>query len=200
MKVIRQGLRQGLTFQQIIERLKGYRSTLQLAKHAFFEDIPPCKSTFIRKLALLHHQADDCPGPVNVTKHTDLLWYGIQVLAAVQRAGSTPYCTTALLAASFQPYLKPGGHSARAFGLSPFMVWEERQHYRLFTSAFVHSNLAHLRKSSQAAFASAALPQDLQCSANTTKLKLQKQFVGNTANMALKQSKFFRGQCHLPGC
>ena len=62
MKIIRQDLRQGLTFQQIIERLKSYMSTLQLAKDVCVENIPPYKSNLLHKLVLLHHQVDDAPG------------------------------------------------------------------------------------------------------------------------------------------
>ena len=70
-----------------------------------------------------------------------------KVIKSVEGITGLPAGTKLLLAANCLPFLKPDGFSLPTFGLSPFMVWEHRQFYRLLTAGFLHADFDHMGES-----------------------------------------------------
>ena len=99
-----------------------------------------------RKMWLRHYEHAHwprVPKPVAITPNTLLLLYMFVKAINVQGVGSLPNGTRLLLAANCLPFLKPGGLPSPRFSLSPFMVVEQRQWYRLITTAFLHVDIDH---------------------------------------------------------
>ena len=102
-----------------------------------------------RKMWLRHYEYADRPRvplPVEITPNTLLLLYMfVKTIRTQQGVASLPNLngTRLLLAANCLPFLKPGGFPSPKFSLSPFMVVEQRQWYRLVTTAFLHVDIDH---------------------------------------------------------
>lgn len=101
-----------------------------------------------RKMWLRHYEHAERPRvplPMEITPNTLLLLYMFVRTIRMQGVGngSLPNGTRLLLAANCLPFLKPGGFSSPRFSLSPFMVVEQRQWYRLVTTAFLHVDIDH---------------------------------------------------------
>lgn len=63
---------------------------------------------------------------------------------ALNDIAHAPDGTKILLLAMCMPFCKASGYAGRLYALQPFMVWEHREIYRLFTSVFLHQDLVHL--------------------------------------------------------
>ena len=99
-----------------------------------------------RKIWLRYYEHADqprLPMPVAVTPNTLLLLYMFVKTVTTQGVTGLPSGTKLLLAANCLPFLKPGGFPSPQFSLSPFMVVEQRQWYRLVTTAFLHVDIDH---------------------------------------------------------
>lgn len=109
---------------------------------------PPHSSAALREAILRHYQNHDqprVPAPLHLTQNSVLLLYMLwKVVRGIDGITGLPPGTKLLLAANCLPFLKPGGFSLPTFGLSPFMVWEHRQYYRLLTTGLLHANFDHM--------------------------------------------------------
>lgn len=106
----------------------------------------PNKGDSRRKMWLRHYEHADQPRvplPMAITPNTVLLLYMFVKTIRIQGVASLPNGTRLLLAANCLPFLKPGGFPSPRFSLSPFMVVEQRQWYRLVTTAFLHVDIDH---------------------------------------------------------
>lgn len=106
----------------------------------------PNKGDSRRKTWLRHYEHADQPRvplPMAITPNTVLLLYMFVKTIRIQGVASLPNGTRLLLAANCLPFLKPGGFPSPRFSLSPFMVVEQRQWYRLVTTAFLHVDIDH---------------------------------------------------------
>ena len=135
----------------ILERLLfGSESTNRMQKTLSYhrDEIPSYRSVVLREALLKHYQQADqprVPAPVNLTTNSFLLLLMLwKVLRGIEEARHVPIGTIVMVAANCVPFLKPGGFSLPAFGLSPFMVWEHRQYHRVVTSAFLHADFNHM--------------------------------------------------------
>ncbi|DBA96327.1 TPA: hypothetical protein ACH3X3_002504 [Trebouxia sp. C0006] len=98
-----------------------------------------------------YRQADQprVPAPAKVTPNSIVLLLMLfKVIKSIEGITGLPAGTKLLLAANCLPFLKPDGFALPTFGLSPFMVWEHRQFYRLLTAGFLHADFNHMVLSS----------------------------------------------------
>lgn len=63
---------------------------------------------------------------------------------ALKNVAHAPDGTKALLLAMCMPFCKACGYAGPLYALQPFMVWEQREVYRLFIGVFLHQDLLHL--------------------------------------------------------
>lgn len=129
--------------------------TVQRALPFFKADDKPRHSSVLFREAMLRHYQQAAqprvPGPLLWTPNSVLLVFMLlKVTRSVEGLTGMPTGTKLLLAANCLPFLKPGGFSLPAFGLSPFMVWEHRQFYRLLTAGFLHADFDHMGALTQA--------------------------------------------------
>lgn len=99
-----------------------------------------------RKMWLRYYEHADQPRvplPAAITPKTVLLLYTFVKTIRIQGVASLPNGTRLLLSANCLPFLKPGGFASPRFSLSPFMVLEQGQWYRLVTTAFLHVDVDH---------------------------------------------------------
>ena len=99
-----------------------------------------------RKNWLEHYQhatQPRVPVAMQVTPNTLLLLHMLGDTIRTQGVIGLPSGTKLLLAANCLPFFKPGGFSLPTFGLSPFMVWEHHQWYRLVTTGVLHVDFDH---------------------------------------------------------
>ena len=82
-------------------------------------------------------------GITELTPNTIMLLCVLANPTRIQGVTRLPHGTKLLLAATFLPFLKPGGFSLPKLGLSPFMVCEHRQWYRMLTAGFHHVDIEH---------------------------------------------------------
>ncbi len=112
---------------------------------------PRHNSATFRDAMLRHYrQADQprVPAPAKVTPNSIVLLLMLfKVIKSVEGITGLPAGTKLLLAANCLPFLKPDGFALPTFGLSPFMVWEHQQFYRLLTAGFLHADFNHMGES-----------------------------------------------------
>lgn len=137
-------------FADLISEVQDHARSLQLfLAPAVQQSTPGYGTDYRRKTWLRHYEHADqprYPTPMAVTPNTVLLLYMFVKTVRVQGLTNLASGTKVLLAASCLPFLKPGGFPSPKFGLSPFMVWEHRQWYRLLTTAFLHVDIDHARE------------------------------------------------------
>ena len=99
-----------------------------------------------RKVWLEHYKhatQPRVPVATKVTPNTVLLLYMLGDTIRIQGVTGLPSGTKLLLAANCLPFFNFGGFSLPKFGLSPFMVWEHHQWYRLMTTGVLHVDFDH---------------------------------------------------------
>ncbi|KAL3141083.1 hypothetical protein ABBQ38_003439 [Trebouxia sp. C0009 RCD-2024] len=122
------------------------RSLRRFLAPAVQENTPGYGRDYRRKLWLIHYEHADqprYPESLTVTPNTLLLLYMFVKTVRVQGVTHLGSGTKTLLAAICLPFLKPGGFPSPKFGLCPAVVWEQRQWYRLLTTAFLHVDIDH---------------------------------------------------------
>ncbi len=130
----------------------GFQERAKAAQRALIfhrtDDKPPHSSVSLREAILRHYQQADqprVPASVHLTQNSFLLLFMLwKVVRGIEGITGLPTGTKLLVAANCLPFLKPGGFSLPAFGLSPFMVWEHKQYYRLVTTGLLHANFDHM--------------------------------------------------------
>ncbi|DBB01243.1 TPA: hypothetical protein ACH3X1_001113 [Trebouxia sp. C0004] len=136
----------------LTDLLLGFQGNERAARRTlpFFrsDGMPRYKSLTFREAMLRHYQQADqprVPAPANVTPNSIVLLLMLfKVIKSVEGITGLPAGTKLLLAANCLPFLKPNGFSLPTFGLSPFMVWEQRQFYRVLTAGFLHADFDHM--------------------------------------------------------
>lgn len=147
---------------------------------------PPHSSAALREAILRHYQNHDqprVPAPLHLTQNSVLLLYMLwKVVRGIDGITGLPPGTKLLLAANCLPFLKPGGFSLPTFGLSPFMVWEHRQYYRLLTTGLLHANFDHMVSNATSLVISSTYLEH-----NLTRTK----FAATTASLALSSHSLY---------